>query len=254
MTDQYHYQENLSLKSPILLDANYKQTKVNKMLAVLQDAGALCGQGGIAVDVGCSIGFFAKGLSPYFECVYGLDIDEHAINMAKEEPVSNVKFQIVDTLFLPFEDTSVDLVICNHVYEHVPDPDRLFKEIMRVLRPGGMCYLGAASRLTIMEPHYHLPFLSWLPKSLANQYMKLAGTGDEYYENLKTYWGIQKMVSGFKVDDYTLRIIDNPDKFFMRDIMPKGCLLDKVPKRVWRLLYQLLPSYIFILRVVEHDN
>jgi ubiquinone/menaquinone biosynthesis C-methylase UbiE len=254
MTDHYHYQESLSLKSPILLDANYKQSKVDKMLAVLKDAGALCGQGGIAVDVGCSIGFFAKGLSPYFGRVYGLDIDEHAITMANEEPVSNVIFQVVDSLFLPFEDTSVDLVVCNHVYEHVPDPDRLFKEIRRVLRPGGMCYLGAASRLTIIEPHYHLPFLSWLPKSLANRYMRLTGNGEEYYENLKTYWGLLKMISGFKVDDYTLRIICNPDKFCIRDIMPKGGLLEKAPMWVWLLFYHLLPSYIFILRVVNHDK
>src|SRR5687768_14211116 len=35
------------------------------------------------------------------------------------------------------QDNQFDLVICSHVLEHVPDPDKALKEIFRILRPGG---------------------------------------------------------------------------------------------------------------------
>jgi len=39
---------------------------------------------------------------------------------------------------LPFPDDSFDLVTCNMVVEHLPNPSRTFREFSRVLRPGGV--------------------------------------------------------------------------------------------------------------------
>lgn len=39
---------------------------------------------------------------------------------------------------LPFDDDSFDLVICNHVLEHVPNPERSLAEFRRCLQPGGV--------------------------------------------------------------------------------------------------------------------
>lgn len=44
----------------------------------------------------------------------------------------------LDVQALPFEDASVDLVICNHVLEHVSDPVRALREFHRCLAPGGV--------------------------------------------------------------------------------------------------------------------
>lgn len=248
MTNQYHYQENLLEKSPILMDADYKRAKVDKMLAVLRVARMLARPEGVALDVGCSVGFFCKALAPWFGKVHGLDIDAGAIEKARDGAPGNVVFQVADSMNLPFPDESVDLVICNHVYEHVPDAERLFDEIYRILKPGAACYLGAASRLTIVEPHYHLPFLSWLPKAMAHRYMRMFGKGAEYYENLRTYRGILRLIENFEVTDFTLRIVENPDLYCARDLIPKGGLVSRVPMFLWRWAYPLLPSYIFILR------
>jgi SAM-dependent methyltransferase len=220
------------------------------MQAILRDAGALdMPAPRLAVDIGCSRGFFTAPLAPYFSSVVGVDIDAHALHLAQAESRSpNVGFVSGDSQRLPFADASAQLVICNHVYEHVPEAERLFNEIERVLAPGGMCYLGAASRLTLMEPHYHLPFLSWLPKPLAHRYMRAAGKGDFYYERLRTYQGICRLISRFEILDYTLKVVADPDRYAARDLFPKGGLLERIPMWIWKSLYWFLPSYIFILR------
>lgn len=244
------YQENLSLASPILLDRAYKQPKVDKMLAVLRDAGVIgSARRDLAVDVGCSRGFFTEPLAPHFHHVLGMDIDTHALGLARGgDACASAGYLVADSLQMPFADGAVDLVICNHVYEHVPDAGALFAEIHRVLKADGVCYLGAASRLVPVEPHYHLPLLSWLPKPLAHLYMRAAGKGDRYYENLRTYWGLRRLLRGFRVVDYTLKVIADPDRFCARDVIVRGGLMERVPLRVWRALYWLFPTYLLILR------
>ena len=37
------------------------------------------------------------------------------------------------------------MVVFNHIYEHVVDPDAVLAEIRRVLRPDGVVYLGSAT-------------------------------------------------------------------------------------------------------------
>lgn len=244
------YQSDLSRQSPILLDADYKGPKIQKMLAVLKDARVISqSRKALALDIGCSRGLFTSAFAPYFDEIVGIDIDTHALPMArKENRQANVHYAYADSLKLPFSDRSIDLIVCNHVYEHVPSAEQLFAEIYRVLKDNGACYLGAASRLTLIEPHYHLPFLSWLPKPLAHLYMKISGKGDHYYERMRTYWGIHKLISGFDISDYTLKVVADPDLFKARDLFPQGGLLAKIPMILWKSIYWLLPSYIFVLR------
>lgn len=50
-------------------------------------------------------------------------------------PLADVKADICD---LPFEDNTYDLILCNHVLEHIPDDTKAMQELYRVLKPGGM--------------------------------------------------------------------------------------------------------------------
>jgi len=42
---------------------------------------------------------------------------------------------------LPFPDESFDLILCNHVLEHIPDDRLAMRELYRVLAPGGTAVL-----------------------------------------------------------------------------------------------------------------
>ena len=50
-------------------------------------------------------------------------------------PLADVK---ADICHLPFEDNAYDVILCNHVLEHIPDDTKAMQELYRVLKPGGM--------------------------------------------------------------------------------------------------------------------
>lgn len=52
-----------------------------------------------------------------------------------ESPLADVKADICN---LPFADNSFDMILCNHVLEHIPDDTKAMQELCRILRPGGM--------------------------------------------------------------------------------------------------------------------
>ncbi len=52
-----------------------------------------------------------------------------------------VKITKADITSIPFESDSVDVVLCNHVLEHIPDDRKAMREVRRVLKPGGWCIL-----------------------------------------------------------------------------------------------------------------
>ena len=49
-------------------------------------------------------------------------------------PLADVKADICN---LPFEDDSFDVILCNHVLEHIQEDTKAMKELYRILRPGG---------------------------------------------------------------------------------------------------------------------
>jgi SAM-dependent methyltransferase len=50
-------------------------------------------------------------------------------------PLADVKADICN---LPFLDNTYDIILCNHVLEHIPDDTKAMQELYRVLKPGGM--------------------------------------------------------------------------------------------------------------------
>ena len=93
------------------------------------------------------------------------------------------EFRLVDGPELPFADGSFDIVVSNHVIEHVgARPAQLthLREIRRVLTSDGVAYLAVPNRWTLLEPHFRLPLLSWLPPHWRSFYVRLARRGPGY--------------------------------------------------------------------------
>ena len=149
---------------------------------------------------------------------------------------------------LPLPDGSIDLLVFNHIYEHVVDPDAVLAEIRRVLAPDAIGYLGLANRLGVVEPHYKLPFLAWLPRPLAHRYVAATGRASHYHEQFRLLPALRRMAGGLYVHDYTFAILAAPDVFAADDVVPGGApaVFGKLSRRFRDLLRPLAPTYIWI--------
>ncbi len=61
------------------------------------------------------------------------------------------EFQVADVQELPFEGERFDAVVANHMLYHVPDRERAFSQITRVLKPGGTLYAATNGGRTQSE-------------------------------------------------------------------------------------------------------
>jgi ubiquinone/menaquinone biosynthesis C-methylase UbiE len=177
-----------------------------------------------------------------------MDIDQEAVRFARSRLDSaRVQFLTGDSMALPFPGNSIDVIVCNHIYEHVPYADRLMDELYRVLKEDGLCYFSAGNRYMLIEGHYGLPFLSWLPKPIAHLYLGISGKGRFYYEEHLSLRGLRKLVRKFRVHDYTLAVIRDPDKFGATDLFAPGSLLHRGIRFMAPFLYPWIPTYIWVL-------
>lgn len=243
--DRYS-RHNSGVVHEAILDKQRRLAKATKIRAVLADFSRAPLSGLECLDLGCSTGYITNELARDFRRIAGIDTDRTALQLTERGERSH--FQRGSALSLPFRSGSFDVVLCNHVYEHVSDQQALFDEIWRVLRPGGFCYLAAGNRLKVIEPHYRLPFLSWVPRPVAHRYLRLARRGDRYLEEHLTYRGLRRLVSRFEVHDFTLRILADPRRFDGGDPLLARLPSRGLPATLLRPIYALLPTYIWVLR------
>jgi len=93
------------------------------------------GKGRVILDVGCGNGY-KTGVLAGDNTVYGLDITEANIEKAAEKGIKAQLHDVEDPI--PFEDNCFDLVVCSEVLEHLFLPEKVLKEIHRVLKKGGI--------------------------------------------------------------------------------------------------------------------
>ena len=226
-------------------DEARRRRKARKIVAVLRHFfGREDLAGLVALDVGCSTGFTADVLSSAGCRVLGLDIDVPGLSHARSRFGEHVDFLCGDGAALPLPDGSVDIVICNQVYEHIVDPDGMSREISRVLAPGGAAFFGLGNKYQVIEPHYRLPFLSWVPERVADRYVAASGRAGHYYERFRTRRQLVEMLRPLTLWDYTYSILADRDAFDADDIVPKR--LSRAPRLFWRALQPVMPTFIWI--------
>lgn len=166
--------------------------------------------GEVVLDLGSGAGFdafLAASKVGNTGKIIGVDMSEEMIKKAKinakKGGFSNVEFKKGDIEELPIEDNSIDVVISNCVINLAPSKDKVFKEIYRVLKPGGRLMV---SDMVLIKP---------LPKKLENDEQLLVGCVSgailkNNYLNLLKVTGfsnttIHKEIPGF-LADYSLSI------------------------------------------------
>jgi 2-polyprenyl-3-methyl-5-hydroxy-6-metoxy-1,4-benzoquinol methylase len=240
-----HPQLAYSDQQAVMLDEASRQAKAAKIAAVIQHFLGRDSLTGLSVlDVGCSGGIIANQLRRCGAFVTGVDIDVPGLGRAQRRYGGQVSFVCGDSQRLPFAAASVDVIICNHIYEHVVRPQALFDELRRVVRQEGLLYLGLGNRLGVIEPHYRLPFLSWLPRPLAHRYVRAFKRASHYHEAFSTWTGLRRLANGLHVWDYTFAVLTDPVTFAAGDVVPSWAT--RLPHGALRALRPIVPTYIWV--------
>jgi 2-polyprenyl-3-methyl-5-hydroxy-6-metoxy-1,4-benzoquinol methylase len=99
------------------------------------------GTGRRVLDVGCSSGYLARPLRERANTIVGLELDPAAASEA-EAFCERVLVGDVETMALPLEPGSFDVVLCGDVVEHLRDPAATLARLRPFLRPGGRLVLS----------------------------------------------------------------------------------------------------------------
>jgi SAM-dependent methyltransferase len=113
-------------------------------------------------------------------------------------PLADVKADICN---LPFEDNQYDVILCNHVLEHIPDDTKAMQELYRVLKPGGMAILQIPQDLSRATTFADDTITDQKERAkIFGQYDHVRIYGRDYFDKLRSI--------GFTVveEDYTNKI------------------------------------------------
>ncbi|HEV8658839.1 MAG TPA: class I SAM-dependent methyltransferase [Thermoanaerobaculia bacterium] len=135
------------------------------------------------LDIGCGYGYTAVALARRCRSVVAIEPSRDLYNLARSVVADSVLLNI-DLRPAGIEDikerAAFDLVILDNVLEHIADQAGALKIIADSMRPAGVLYLLVPNKLWPLEAHYGLPFLSYLPLSWANRYLRLTRRGTDY--------------------------------------------------------------------------
>jgi sarcosine/dimethylglycine N-methyltransferase len=134
-------------------------------LAATAELGKLAGitAGMSVLDVGSGVGGPARFLAATCGChVTGVDLSEPFVDAARylterTGQGGQVSFETASALELPFDSGRFDVALLQHVAMNISDRPRLYREIRRVLKPGGR-FATFDVVLTGGEPHYPVPW------------------------------------------------------------------------------------------------
>lgn len=131
------------------------------------------------------IGVGSGGISHYFGTHESARYEVYAVDVVDSRLVRDgYTFTQVEGTNLPFANDYFDVVISNHVIEHVGDNQAQAEhlaELKRVMKTGGVGYLAVPNRWMLIEPHYKLIFLSWWPVDWRSRYLQIF-TDYKYYD------------------------------------------------------------------------
>jgi SAM-dependent methyltransferase len=198
------------------------------------------------LEVGTGVGGIAHYLAthPRVRCeVTSVDVVD--VREARE----GYRFHLVEGTALPFADGSFDAVVSNHVIEHVGDRRAQLahlRECRRVLAREGRGYLAVPNRWMLVEPHYRLAFLSWLPREWRSRYLRLAGKGAAYDCEPLAVAELEALFAeaGLTAASVTVRALRETLAIEGARSLARRCVA-RIPDRAWERLLPVFPTLVY---------
>ncbi len=130
-----------------------------KLFPALKIYNSIVKSDAILLDIGFGSGYNIKRIAKKYKIrTIGADISEYTVDIYNQNNKRNKNTFAVkidaETSAIPLDDNSVDLIICSHVLEHVPDDARLLREIHRVLKNKGIAYLNIPINERVDDPNH----------------------------------------------------------------------------------------------------
>jgi len=148
------------------------------------------------LDIGFGNGLTLKAFADQGGVMSGLEVSKSLFSIATDV-LSNygvsADLKTYDGFTFPFANESFDFIYSVSVLEHVDDPVAVLKEASRVLRYGGSFYLAFPNRFNPKETHTGIWFASYLPRKVADLYLKMCGRS-----GVDMYWNVH-FLSFFKL-------------------------------------------------------
>lgn len=169
------------------------------------------------LDVGFGSGGITIAFSRAGAIMSGVDVDLELKDIAERNTKAHnvtVDLKIYNGSEVPFPDNYFDYVTSSSVLEHVSFPEELLNEMLRVTKSGGRIFLSLPNKYYPKETHTLAYFVSYMPRKMANVYLKLLRRSPLEDDNLHfySYFDIVKMLKKAKYK-YEL-VYKNPEEMY----------------------------------------
>lgn len=134
-----------------MADESMVRTLASQIEAIWPQEQALLGRYGLTsgaqiIDVGCGTGEFSGRIAAAIpgSQVLGIDVLPGSVERARARwaaLATRVRFEVGDAFAIDQPANRFDLVVCRHVTQAVPHPERVLAELVRVARPGGWVHV-----------------------------------------------------------------------------------------------------------------
>jgi SAM-dependent methyltransferase len=124
------------------------------------------------VDLGCGPGHYTRALRERGAWVQPIDLDHLEFSLPGGPPGGEL---VANGMALPVRTGSVDGLLCSNMIEHTPDPERVLREIERVVRPGGWIWLSWTNWFSPWGGHDISPFHYLGPRFGLRAYRRVTG-------------------------------------------------------------------------------
>lgn len=139
ISDPYTVEQNL--------DSEFHRRRIQITIDLVREATSMVQGIPRILDLGCGQGHINEKIRQAMNSaeLSGMDCSVSAIAYAHEH-FPKIDFVVADAYDSPYATGYFDLVVCNNLWEHVPDPLFLLKMIRRILKPGGFLIVSTPSR------------------------------------------------------------------------------------------------------------